>query len=147
MLYLQGFLTPVIAIVALYVAWQQWKGSELKLRLERYDRRLSVYQEVIGILGLVQQDPAKVNTGDLLRFKTVTAEADFLFGHDIPDYIQDIFSHGLNLWTAHMAYREKPEGYNHAAVVEEMDAGLRWFTQQPTIAREKFLKYLDVGKR
>ena len=27
-----ALLTPVIAIVATYIAWQQWRGNELKVR-------------------------------------------------------------------------------------------------------------------
>ena len=32
----KGLLTPVIAIVATYIAYQQWKTNRQKLNLERY---------------------------------------------------------------------------------------------------------------
>ena len=41
--YLQGFLTPLIAIIALYIAYQQHKTNRDKLRVELYDRRLGIY--------------------------------------------------------------------------------------------------------
>ena len=41
-----ALLTPIIAIIATYIAYQQWKTNQLKLNLERYDRRLEVYEEV-----------------------------------------------------------------------------------------------------
>jgi len=47
---LQGLLTPLIAIITTYIAWQQWKGNQLKLKMERYERRLRVYQEVVKML-------------------------------------------------------------------------------------------------
>jgi hypothetical protein len=37
---LQGLLTPVVAIVAVYIAWQQWKANERKFKFEQYERRL-----------------------------------------------------------------------------------------------------------
>jgi len=32
---LQGLLTPLIAIITTYIAWQQWKGNQLKLNMEK----------------------------------------------------------------------------------------------------------------
>ena len=74
-----ALLTPVIAIIATYIAWQQWKANELKLRLERYERRLSIYQDVIKMLSLIMRD-ADAKIEDLMTFRANTAEADFLFG-------------------------------------------------------------------
>ena len=42
-------LTPIIAVVATYIAWQQWNTNKQKLILDRYDRRLKVYEEVVQI--------------------------------------------------------------------------------------------------
>ena len=94
---LKALLTPLIAIVATYIAWQQWKTNRQKLNLERYDRRLRVYEEVKKILSIIMRD-AKASTDDLLKFRTSVSEADFLFGQDIPEYIDEIYKHGLSLW-------------------------------------------------
>lgn len=75
----KALLTPLIAIVATYIAWQQWRTNKQKLVLERYDRRLRVYEEVIRILSVIVRD-AKASYDDLLRFRTAVSEADFLFG-------------------------------------------------------------------
>ena len=144
-----ALLTPVIAIIATYIAWQQWKANELKLRLERYERRLRIYQDVIKMLSLIMRD-ADVRGEDLMTFRANTAEADFLFGPEIPEYIEEIFSRCLKLRTANAQYRhadqEKPPGYDHMKVVEESDAKLRWLTEQFSPAKEKFGKYLNVNR-
>jgi hypothetical protein len=143
-----ALLTPVIAIIATYIAWQQWKANELKLRLERYERRLSIYQDVIKMLSLIMCD-ADAKVEDLMTFRANTAEADFLFGPEIPKYIDEIFSRGLKLKTANDDYRhagqENPPGYDHSKVVKEIDAQLRWLTDQFNPAKEKFAKYLNVN--
>ena len=72
----QALLTPLIAIVATYIAWQQWQTNKQKLEMDRYDRRLHVYEEVRKILSIVLRD-AKASYEDLLKFRTSVSEADF----------------------------------------------------------------------
>lgn len=145
----QGLLTPLIAVLALYIAWQQWKTNHQKLIWEQYDRRLAVYEEVRKILSLILRD-ADVSTDDLLKFRTSVAEADFLFGPEIPKYIDEIYQRGLKLRYWNEQYRDytqdKPEGYDHKKVVDEMHKELVWLTEQFEPAKEKFKKYLDVSK-
>lgn len=142
-------LTPIIAIVATYIAWQQWQTNRTKLLLDRYDRRLRVYEEVTRILSLIARD-AKANTEDLLKFRAAVSEADFLFGSEIPSYIGEIYKRGLNLWRLSQEYRDltqpQPPGYNHQSVVEGMDAELRWLVDQFEPAKHKFKKYLDISQ-
>lgn len=141
----KALLTPVIAIVATYIAYQQWQTNRQKLNLERYDRRLHVYEEVIKILSIISRD-AKASIDDLLKFRTSVSEADFLFGPEIPEYIDQIYQRGLTLWQCKEEYNEKPEGYDHNKVVEEMHDELRWLVKQFDPAKEKFRKYLDISK-
>jgi len=145
----KALLTPIIAIVATYIAWQQWNTNKQKLNLERYDRRLKVYEEVRKILSIVMRD-GTVETDDLLKFRTSVSEADFLFGEEIPRYIDEIYVHGLNLWRWKSDYRDVnqsvPEGYNHKEVVENMHLELTWLISQFGPAKEKFKKYLDISK-
>lgn len=142
-------LTPVIAIIATYIAWQQWQTNHQKLNLDRYDRRLHVYEEVRKILSIIARD-AKASTEDLLKFRTSVSEADFLFGPEIPEYIDQLYKRGLKLWLWNEKYRdytqEKPEGYDHEKVVDEMHKELTWLTEQFEPAKEKFQKYLDTSK-
>ncbi len=38
-----ALLTPVIAAIAVYVAYQQWQTNRRRLQLDLYDRRLRIY--------------------------------------------------------------------------------------------------------
>jgi hypothetical protein len=138
----------LIAIVATYIAWQQWKTNQRKLVMDRYDRRLRIYEEVRKILSIVMRD-AKASTEDLLKFRTSVSEADFLFGPEIMDYIDEIYKRGLKLWRWNQEYRdyrqEKSEGYDHAKVVDGMHKELTWLTEQFEPAKQKFKKYLDIS--
>lgn len=145
----QALLTPSIALIGAFLAWQQWRINKLKIRLERYDKRLRVYQEVVKILSIIARD-AGASTDDLLKFITETSEADFLFGSEIRNYIDEIYRRGLHLWRYNTEYRdytqEKPEGYDHAKIVDGMHAELEWLVEQIGPAKEKFRKYLDISK-
>ncbi|GLR77121.1 hypothetical protein [Aliivibrio sifiae] len=146
---LSGLLTPVIAIIATYIAYQQWKLNKQKLMLEKYDRRLKIYEEVKKVLILITRD-AEISHKNLLEFNISVSEADFLFRHEISDYLQEIYKRGLNLHRWNRKYKDntqiKPEGYNHDEVVDGMDFELTWLTEQFNPAKEKFKKYLDISK-
>jgi len=145
----KALLTPVIAIVATYIAWQQWKTNQLKLHLDRYDRRLKVYEEVRQILSIIVRD-AKASYDDLLKFRRAVSEADFLFGPEIPAYIEEIYQRGVKLQYWSGEYRDytqsKPEGYDHQKVCDGMHAELEWLSAQFEPAHQKFKKYLNVSR-
>lgn len=148
MTFLGGLLTPLIAMVAVYIAWQQWQTNRQKLILDRYDRRLRIYEEVRKILSTVVRD-AKASTDDLVKFKTAVSEADFLFGPEVTSYIDEIYSRGINLWRWSDEYRDStqqtPLHYNHAEVCGGMQEERQWFVQQFQPAKLLFMKYLNVS--
>ncbi len=144
----KALLTPVIAIVATYIAWQQWKTNQQKLLLDLYDRRLKVYEEVRQILSLILRD-AKASYDDLMKFRMAVSEADFLFGPEISTYIDEIYQRGVKLQRWSGEYRDYsqaiPDGYDHKKVCDEMHAELIWLTAQFEPAKQKFKKYLDIS--
>ena len=141
-------LTPIIAVIATYIAWQQWKGSELRLKLDRYETRLKVYQEVQGYLAVVFQK-SNVTVNDIRQLRVGTAEARFQFGDEIANYVDDLVKRGVKLASAKAEYRdmtqEIPPGYDHKKVCDAMHEEIWWFNEQFDKAQEKFRKYLDVA--
>ncbi|HEY7977430.1 MAG TPA: hypothetical protein VID67_04490 [Rhizomicrobium sp.] len=144
----KALLTPLIAIVTTYIAWQQWQTNRQKLKLDRYDRRLKVYEEVRKILSIILRD-ATASYENLLEFRTSVSEADFLFGPEISEYIDTVYRRGVKLQYWSKEYRDStqttPPGYDHKKVVEGMHEELTWLTQQFEPAKAKFKKYLDIS--
>lgn len=145
---LQGLLTPVIGLTTLYIAWQQWKGNERKAVLDRYERRLRIYQQVVAMLRLVCSK-FKPEMDEIFAFSAETAEADFLFGAEIPEYLNEVYIRSVDLNTANFEFRDinqpVPAGYDHNNVVKRMTEQKKWLVEQPTVATEKFRKYLDIN--
>ncbi len=145
---LSSMLTPLIAMIATYIAWQQWKTNQRKLVMDRFDRRLRIYEEVRKILSIVLRD-ANASTDELLRFRISVSEADFLFGPEIVEYIDEVYRRGLELSHWASEYRdntqEKPAGYDHKKVVDGKHSQLSWFKEQVGPAKQRFRKYLDIS--
>jgi hypothetical protein len=106
-------------------AWQQWQGNKLKLKMDRYERRLSVYQEVVKMLKIGSN--GKPEWAEIIDFSGQTAEGDFLFGPEIREYLNDIVTRATKLRSAHFESRDinrpgpVPAHYDHNKVVEEME--------------------------
>jgi uncharacterized ubiquitin-like protein YukD len=144
-----GLLTPFIGMTTVYIALQQWQTNRQKLILDLYDRRLRVYEEVRKIILIITID-LDVSIEDLHKFRVSVSEADFLFGSEVTDYINEIFNRGLNLSKCSRQYRdytqEKPEGYDNDNIVKEKYSEALWLTSQFEPSKQVFKKYLDVSK-
>ena len=119
-----------------------------KLELEIHERRRGVYNEVEKILRLISSY-GDVSIKDLSEFTSAVAETDSLFGPEIREYVDEIYSHGLGLSQANSVFRiktqQQPEGYDHNKVVKEQREQLDWLKAQLSGARTKFKKYLDLN--
>ncbi len=108
-----------------------------------------MYEEVRRILSIILRD-ADASYDDLLKFRTSVSEADFMFGQEITDFIDQIYKRGVNLHAWSSQYRdstqEKPPGYDHKKVVENKHAELAWLVGQFEPAKLMFKKYLDISK-
>jgi hypothetical protein len=65
---LAALLTPFLACIGTYIAWQQYKGNKLKLRHDLYERRFKVYQGLTDLLGFIGRE-ADVHQEQLWAFK------------------------------------------------------------------------------
>ncbi len=142
-------LSAVIGGGMFYIGWQQWKTNKQRLKLEQYDRRLRIYNEIVKFLsGVLSKGKAHVD--DLVDFRAAVSESDFLFEEEITDYINDIFKHGMNYWMWNEKYEankiNKLDGYDNEKVTNEMAAELKWLTDQFHPTKEKFQKYLNLSK-
>lgn len=50
---LSGLLTPVVALLGLYIALRQWFTARSKLKLDLFDRRLVIYEAVRSYIAAV----------------------------------------------------------------------------------------------
>ena len=144
---LSGLLTPVIAAIAVYIAYQQWQTNHRKLELDLYGGRLRVYQAVTRFLDKVLTELSP-EPQDIFDLRSDTAEADFLFGPDVTEYLRQLTVRAATLRRWKGEYRDDqqtpPEGYDHAGVVEAIHRETEWFSQQPEAALKIFKQHLNL---
>jgi hypothetical protein len=143
-----ALLTPLIACIVAYTAWQQKQTAHQKLILDLFDRRFRIYIEVKSILGQAMRD-ADLSSDRLLQFLNSVSDTTFLFNQEVEDYIDEIYKHGCNLSQFNYELREPEQGLmadKRKAIAAKVTAELTWLSNQFVPARDLFRKYLDLSK-
>ena len=84
-----GFLTPLIGVIAAYIAFQQYKTNKNRERREARHAQLSVYTRVKRFLNTVDST-GNVSEKTYTDITEAIAEADFLFGDDITEWLSEL---------------------------------------------------------
>ena len=142
---LSGALTPLIAMIAAYIAWQQHRTNRSKLRLDLFDRRYAVYSGLTEFLGVVVGTP-NFSVNQLATFNVSTANAAFLFGDDIKAYLASVREKALRLrlLQVQLAGAQGTQA-ERDAWAEEDHSLLLWFTQQFDLSRTTFAPYISFA--
>jgi hypothetical protein len=128
-----ALMTPVIAVVAVLIAYQQYVVNRRQHRLALLERRM-VFDSVMDCIAQVIQAPRGPSLDVLFTLLRKSREHDFLFGPEIGEYINDVYRNGLRLET---------DGAVGQPLNQET---LNWFQGQNAIATKKFMKYIDFRK-
>lgn len=147
---LSAALTPVIAVIAIYIAYQQFRINRSRLAHGLYERRLAVFKAVRSFIG----DVARLGSTDFSRvtqFYAEAAEADFLFGQDVTDVIEKLYDQGLRLAELkEQLYpppgeRALPKGEERSRVAHAKSEVLKWFFDQLPEIKKVFKRYLQMN--
>lgn len=79
---LPALATPTLALFAIFIAWLQWKTAREKIKLDLFDRRFQIYQNVEkSLLMITRHSKASDETiGELTRACSI---APMLFPNDL----------------------------------------------------------------
>lgn len=140
---LSGFLAPVVALVALWIAYCQHKTAQDKVRLDLYERRFRVYRAAKKISWLVRAD--KLTSEVCSRFYQEKAEAPFLFDDDINKHLTDIIrnARGILAQTKMLADDSVYASQTVEEARKKRNALYEWFVAEHDFAPNRFRKYLD----
>lgn len=111
-------ITYLIATIAVYIAWQQWKTSEDKLRLELYQKRFVVYENTLALRQILLSMPPIPSEARFLiesNFIKSYRESQFLFKCDdgvfqLLGEVQSRTTLLKNVPSSSNVYIGKPEG-------------------------------------
>ena len=142
---LAALLTPFLACIGTYIAWQQYEGNKLKLRHDLYERRFKVFKGLTDLLGFIGRE-ADVQEEQLWTFRKETADSCFLFGKEIPAYLKVIFDNAVELRKQNILITEQlsqPE-IERTELIQKNAELLIWFADQFEVSERKFQHYLSL---
>lgn len=145
-------LTGAVAVVTLYIAWQQKqtakqlaRTAENKLRLDLFDRRLPVYEAAITLANYI------VSTGGTTHekaseFSQACKSARFLFNEEMQNYCAELHNEALCVF----AGKVKVDGYPVGSPERDQSLALLnerilWFQEQlKTEIAKRFGAFLHI---
>ena len=128
-----ALMTPVIAVIASLIAYQQYVINRRQHRLALLERRMIIFDSLMDLIAHVIQTPREVSLDAVFGLLRNTREHDFLFGAEIGEYIDEVYKKALLLEAGNFAGQLNQEALN-------------WFQGQSAIATQKFMKYIDFRK-
>jgi hypothetical protein len=141
-----GLATLVVGGIGLRIAYHQLKVARAKLKLDRYERRYSVFQKAWEILSeTVIRGTRERNWGLATPFNNFLPEAAFLFGPEVSDYLNQCSRnwaelHGLQEEQNDVAGEDRQENIARSSELTN------WFFEQAsTGCKAMFAKYLNFA--
>ncbi len=132
---LSALLTPTIAGIATYIAWQQHATNRRQLRLALLDRRIAVFNATMNLIRAVLTDPDETELKRIFNFYSETSQHFFLFGPEIGTYIDEVSQKALKV-------REYNFSMDNPENPRKQTELLSWFDKQREEAKQKFFKYV-----
>jgi hypothetical protein len=87
--YLQAFATPVIALLAWYIARQQWKTAQNKLKSDLFEKRDGVYQAAVELVKSLHSD-APIAFGQHADFVSRIKAGKWFLSDVVNAHLQDL---------------------------------------------------------
>lgn len=142
---LSGLLTPVVALLGLYIALRQWFTSRSKLKLDLFDRRLVIYDAVRSYIAAVM---ASGKTSQELEFAFLsgTRGARWLFGVEIVDYIDKTLWPKICQLGCLQAELDGMERGEERTRLINAQADLKiWLSNQLKVIDDMFARYITLS--
>ncbi len=142
--YLAALLTPTVAVLGSYIAYKQWHLAQNKLKLDLFDRRLSVFEAARNLIASIMTS-GKAKNEDMFKFLFATREAKWLLDASIAEYLdKQLYDKAIDLQTLDAELEGVPVGDERTINVRAQSEIKKWFAAQFKVLDEKFSPYLQL---
>ncbi len=142
---ISAFSIPLITIIAAYIAWQQWKVNERRLKHELFNRNFLVYEAILNFIGSIVAS-GKAKDANLYNFNKDTKVAKFLLGKDINKFINDIYEKSIDLQTLDAELEGLTAGEERIKKVRKRGEIKKWIYSQIGELDKKFEQTLVLER-
>lgn len=139
---LSALLTPTIAVLGSFIAWQQWRVNQLRLMHELFDRRYKQFEPTRDFLGTIMTH-GRVSPDEEFKWIQATRGSRFLFNNHIAEYFEELFRKSSDLQTLH-AVLENLEGDDRAKNLQRQQELKDWFMTELRNLERRFTPYLRL---
>jgi len=141
--FFSGLLTPTIAVLAAYIAWQQWRTNHLRLKHELFNRRYELYEVITSFIsGIVTRGSVQPNAD--AQFLRDTKTVTFLFDKRIQAFIEEIYRKAVDLYALH-TMQDRLGGEQLVQNVEAQRKIKEWFFAELMGCPVRFSPFLSFG--
>jgi hypothetical protein len=137
-------LSPVIAIVGGWIAWQQVRLNRNKLKLDRFEKRFAIHEAAMAFVAAVCTNGV-ASDAQMNEFLVKTRGTRFLVNTDVAGYLEELYRNAGRLRAIKMSM--EASNLTDEKRVEYGDKWLEfetWFQKQLDVIPEKFAPFLSV---
>ncbi len=138
-------ITIAIGFFVAFTAYNQYRLSKGKFKLDLFEKRFSIYKGTQVFLTHILVK-AKVDIELIHQFRADTQDATFLFDADITKYLKEIDSKSLELWQIRNELEDVPKGQKRSEMCRVQTKAIGWLTSQLPVLKEKFAPYLEFKR-
>lgn len=146
---LNALLTPLIAILAAYIAWQQYKLQHRTFNGQMYERKHTVFKVFMLFLAEVMRK-GRVTYQQLGQFYAEASEADFLFSSEIQNMRDELYKRGVDSVTTYERMYPGdgspglPVGEERSRAAHQHSEYLKWFFEQIPRTKKLFQNEMKI---
>ena len=135
-------LTPIIALIALYIAFMQaWTAKE-KLKLDLFEKRLKVYDVARNFIESIVES-GETKEEEKKKFISDTNGSKWLFNDDIRTYFEEqLWKNAIDLEVIKAELEGSLDGNERSNKAQRQGEIIKWFNAQFNVLDEKFSPFL-----
>jgi len=135
----------LVAAAVAYIAYRQHSLAKEKFKLDMFEKRFSVYKATQRFLTVIFQS-TRVDVDKLFEFRRDTQDATFLFGQEIPAYLERLDKQALDLMAIADRCRDLPVGEERTRLCNEETQLLQALIGELPNLKNVFASYLRFNK-
>src|SRR4030043_138343 len=141
---INSFLTPMIAIITIYIAYQQWRVNYKKIKIDLSDRRVKAFREIEQYILLIIRN-GNIEVEQCHSFFNAMRIEGAIFKKNDQKYIKYLYEKGIELWEIHTRLYDRNGNAINMDKTKQRSKDtnsvaelLKWFNQQSTAISDKF---------
>lgn len=144
--FLSGLLTPIIAILAIYIGYKQYRIQRYKMKYDLYDRRFKVFERIKEFITTFGTKNV-VESGEIGKFYSSIIEHQFLFDNDINEFIDEFCKKIEEFSIVCIDVKSYSKDSKEREELETKREQIRWWIMQELMKLpDRFEKYLSFKR-